>query len=156
MPLCDMEGTVFTHTACVRLRHRPTHPCFRLKPLLKGDGVPPWASPPYAQGMPVIKFEQSAIQIDAAIIGEGFGIEPALVQTLMREGKITSRHERGIDEDAGRRRLTFFLEHRRLSLVVDEAGNVIQRSVIDFGDRPVPAGLRRPSPPGKFKPTGGK
>ncbi|MDE4914684.1 DUF6522 family protein [Methylobacterium sp. 092160098-2] len=58
--------------------------------------------------MPAIEFEDGAVQIDATIIAEGLGIEPALVQARMREGRITIRHERGTDEDAGRQRLTFF------------------------------------------------
>jgi hypothetical protein len=91
----------------------------------------------------MIEFEDGAVQIDATIIGEGLGIEPSLVQARMREGKITSRYERGVDEDAGRHRLTFFSDSRRLSLIFDEAGNVVQRSVVDFGDRPPPPGVRR-------------
>ncbi len=94
--------------------------------------------------MPMIEFEDGAVQIDATIIAEGFGIEPSQVQARMREGKITSRYERGVDEDAGRHRITFFSDNRRLSLTVDEAGNVVQRSVVDFGDHPAPPGLRRP------------
>ena len=51
----------------------------------------------------------------------------------MREGKITALSERGVDEDAGRYRMTFFHENRRFRLVVDEEGNAIQRSTVDFG-----------------------
>ncbi|MGH1571055.1 DUF6522 family protein [Methylobacterium sp. P31] len=95
--------------------------------------------------MLAIEFEDGAVQIDAIIIAQGLGIEPALVQAGMREGRITGQHERGTDEDAGRHRLTFFSASRRLSLIVDSAGNVIRTSVIDFGGRPLPASLRRPS-----------
>lgn len=102
--------------------------------------------------MPMIEFEDGAVQIDATIIGEGLGIEPSQVQARMREGKITSRYERGVDEDAGRQRITFFSDNRRLSLTVDDAGNVIQRSVVDFGERPAPPGLR--PPPQARKPEG--
>jgi hypothetical protein len=61
----------------------------------------------------------------------------------MREGKITSLCERGVDEDAGRYRLTFFFEHRRLHLIVDEGGNIIQRSTLDFGDRQLPPSMHK-------------
>jgi hypothetical protein len=44
-----------------------------------------------------------------------------------------------------RYRLTFFYENRRFRLVVDEAGNPVQRSTVDFGDRPLPASMRKPS-----------
>lgn len=78
-----------------------------------------------------VKFEDGAFSVDAALIADGLGLEPALVQARMREGKITSLCERGNGEDAGRFRLTFFHARRRLRLVIDEAGNVIERSVDD-------------------------
>jgi hypothetical protein len=81
------------------------------------------------------------IQIDARIIGRDLGLEPFEVQRLMREGKLTSRCERGVDEDAGRFRLTFFHENRRLRLITDNTGRIIRRSLIDFRDRPPAAGL---------------
>ena len=40
--------------------------------------------------MPTIEFEDGAVQINATIIAEGLGIDPSLVQSRMREGKITS------------------------------------------------------------------
>jgi len=33
--------------------------------------------------------------------------------------------------------------NRRFRLVVDEEGNAIQRSTVDFGDRPLPALMRK-------------
>ena len=42
-------------------------------------------------------------------------------------------------------RLTFFYRHRRFRLVVDEEGNAVQRSTVDFGDRPLPTSMRKPS-----------
>lgn len=93
--------------------------------------------------MATIEFESGALRIDATTIAEGLGIEPALVQVWMRQGRITARCERGLDEDAGRYRLTFFHASRRFRLVVDEEGNAIQRSTVDFGDRPLPAAMRK-------------
>ena len=88
--------------------------------------------------MNAVEFEQGAIRIDAAIIAAGFAIKPVLVHHLLRKGKITSLCERGIDEDAGRYRLTFFHKNRRLRLVTDAAGNIIERSVTarDDGEAP--------------------
>jgi Family of unknown function (DUF6522) len=63
--------------------------------------------------------------------------------SLMREGAITSSCERGIEDDAGRYRLIFFYKSRRLRLIIDEAGRVIQRSTIEFNNRPLPARLHR-------------
>ena len=70
--------------------------------------------------MALVKFEEGTLNIDAAVIGRGLNIEPSIVQGRMREGKITVLSERGVDEDAGRYRLTFFYENRRFRLVVDE------------------------------------
>ena len=95
--------------------------------------------------MAIIEFEDGAIQVDASIVGEGLGIEPSLVQSHLREGKITSLCECGVDEDVGYYRLTFFSESRRFRLVIDQAGNVVRRSSIDFSDRPLPASARKPS-----------
>lgn len=94
--------------------------------------------------MAMIAFEEGAIQVDATIVAKGLGIDPSLVQERMREGAITSLCERGHAEDIGRYRLTFFSLSRRFRLIVDEGGNVISRSAIDFSDRPLPASARRP------------
>lgn len=88
--------------------------------------------------------DNGAFQVDASILGRDLDLEPSALQALMREGQITSMCERGDDADAGRHRLTFFYRNRRLRLIVDEAGNILQRSAIDFGERPLPAGMRRP------------
>lgn len=92
-----------------------------------------------------IEFEDGEVQVDAVIIGKGLDVDPSAVQSLIRDGKITSRHERGEGADAGRSRLTFFLGNRRFNLIVDEAGRIVQRSAVDFGDRALPRALRRPS-----------
>ena len=94
--------------------------------------------------MTKVEFVRGSFHVDAAVIGESLAIEPALVQTRMREGKITSTCERGADEDAGCYRLTFFYESRRFRLIVDEEGNVLRRSVVNFGDRPLPASMHKP------------
>ena len=95
--------------------------------------------------MAVVEFEQGALSIDAAVIGRGLNVEPSLVPVQMREGKITVLCERGFDEDAGRYRLMFFYENRRFRLVVDEEGNAIQRSTVDFGKHPLPSSMRKRS-----------
>jgi hypothetical protein len=95
--------------------------------------------------MAVVEFEQGTLSIDANVIGRGLNVEPSLVQGQMREGKITVLCERGVNEDVGRHRLTFFYKNRRFRLVVDEKGNAVQRSTVDFGDQPLPAAMRKPS-----------
>ncbi len=74
-----------------------------------------------------IQFDGESFSVDAALIAESLGIGLSLIQTLMRQGKITSRCERGVDEDAGRHRLTFFHGNRRLRLVVDDSGAIVER-----------------------------
>ncbi len=95
--------------------------------------------------MAVVEFEQGTLNIDAAVIGRGLNVEPSLVQLRMREGKITVLSERGVNEDAGRYRFTFFYKNRRFRLIVDEQGNAVQRSTVDFGNNPLPASMRKPS-----------
>ena len=90
-----------------------------------------------------VQFKESSISVDAKLIGKSLGVEVSLVQALIRERKITSICERGVDQDAGTYRLTFFHGGRRLRLIVDEAGNIIRNSTIDFGDHPIAASVRK-------------
>ena len=93
-----------------------------------------------APGNAAVEIEDGAIEIDASIVGAGLGLEPQEVLNLIRSNAITSACEHGIDDDAGRYRLTFFYQSRRLRLIVDDCGRVVRRSTIDFGDRPVNRG----------------
>jgi len=78
------------------------------------------------------------------VIAYGFDLETQMVQSLMRGGELTSLCEKGENEDMGRYRLTFFYKNRRFQLVINSTGKILQRSVIDFGDRALPAALRKP------------
>ncbi len=89
--------------------------------------------------MAMIEFQDGSIQVDAAVIADGLGIDPASVHDLLRQGKITSRYERGVDEDEGRHRLTFITEQRQFRVVIDDAGNVVQRSTVTFAENPAAA-----------------
>ncbi|TVR06774.1 MAG: hypothetical protein EA385_14655 [Salinarimonadaceae bacterium] len=91
-----------------------------------------------------IEIGDEGVSVDAALLGEALGVAPEEVMTLMREGAITSLLERGEGEDAGRMRLTFFHGSRRLRLIVGADGEILQRSLVDFGDRPLPPAMRRP------------
>lgn len=93
--------------------------------------------------MTSIAFDNGAIEVDATIVAQGLEILPELVLQRLREGRITSLCERGIDADSGRYRLTFFAENRLFRLVVDEGGAIIQRSAIDYGARPLPTAAHR-------------
>ena len=90
-----------------------------------------------------IEFSDNTFLVDAALIGELLHIPASRVPALMREGKITSACERGVDEDQGEFRLTFFYRSRRARLGTDPTGRILRKSVIDFGDHPVPDALHR-------------
>lgn len=94
--------------------------------------------------MKSLVFENGAIQIDATIVSDGLGIALPLLRESMRDGKITSLSEEGIDADKGRYRLTFFSEHRRFRVIVDESGSIIQRSTLDYGKLPLPKSAHKP------------
>ena len=76
-----------------------------------------------------VAFENDTFTVDAAVIAEPLGLAPANVPSQMRAGYVTSVCERGVDEDAGRYRLTFFRGQRRLRLVVDDCGTILERFV---------------------------
>jgi len=83
--------------------------------------------------MDEVEIHDGVIQVDVSIVSQHLGLEPFEVQRLMREGKLTSRFERGVDEDDGRYRLTFFHGGRRLRLIIDETGQILRQSLVDFG-----------------------
>jgi hypothetical protein len=111
---------------------------------MSADAADPSSTLLGAASTTMIAFEDDTIQIPAAIIAHGLDLETPAVQSLMRNGEVTSRCEKGENEDAGRYRLTFFHKGRRFQLVIDSTGKILQRSVIDFGDRALPASLRKP------------
>lgn len=71
--------------------------------------------------------QEDGFTLDAAIVAEGLGLDPGEVLPAMREGRLTSLCERGTGEDEGRNRLTFFHARRLFSVIVDDAGNVLER-----------------------------
>lgn len=85
--------------------------------------------------------------IDALLLSELLNVSPADVQDLMRKREVTSLCERGEGEHEGQYRLTFFYKGKRARLNVDESGEVIRRSVIDFGDRPLPPTIHKAGGP---------
>ncbi len=82
--------------------------------------------------------------IDASLLGELLHVLPDDVPFLMRNHAITSICERGIDIHQGEFRLSFFYRNRRARLSVDTSGRILKRSIIDFGERPLPHALHGP------------
>jgi len=60
--------------------------------------------------------------VDAEIVAEAFALPVASVRALMRDGRITSRCELGVGEDAGRWRLTFYHGARVCRFTVEPGG----------------------------------
>lgn len=67
-------------------------------------------------------------QVEAELIAEGFGLTQDEVSRRMRDGRMTSRCEKGTGEDEGRWRLTFFSEGRTLRLTLGPDLEVISRA----------------------------
>jgi hypothetical protein len=90
-----------------------------------------------------IEIGTDGMLIDAKLLADLLHLNPAAVHSLMRGQEITSFCERGIDEHEGEYRLSFFYGNRRARLTVDTAGNVIRRSMIDFGQAALPRQFHR-------------
>lgn len=78
--------------------------------------------------MNVVELADNEVSLPAEIIAKDLGLEPVSVLDRMRSGQLTVVCEQGLDEDAGRLRLTFFHQDRRVRLVLDCEGRVIERS----------------------------
>jgi hypothetical protein len=90
-----------------------------------------------------IDIADGEILIDAAVLGELLDVKPEEVPDLLRDHAITSLCERGVDAHQGEFRLSFFYRNRRARLSLDSSGRILRRSVIDFGQRPLPRALHR-------------
>lgn len=75
-----------------------------------------------------LEASDDGMTINAADLARLLELPEADVKRMMRAGTITSRFERGEGEDAGRFRLTFFEGDRRIRLIVDGSGEVLQIS----------------------------
>jgi hypothetical protein len=80
--------------------------------------------------------QDSPIEVDATLIAAAFDLTPDQVMHELRQGIITSRSEHGVETDAGRRRLTFFRGRKRVRIVLDANGAILQQSSLDLGEPP--------------------
>jgi len=78
--------------------------------------------------MSEVSLRADGFVVDAGIVGAAFNVPPADVPEKLRLGQITCRCETGIDDDAGRRRLTFYCGGWALRLVVDESAAILSRA----------------------------
>lgn len=105
------------------------------------------ANPPVA----AVSFAGTTLQVDATIVAAGLQLAPEALRAALHNGTVTSTCETGEGSDAGRTRVTFYSATRRMRLVVDATGTVLQRSAADFTRRPKQAlqgALRSPAVPG--------
>jgi hypothetical protein len=78
--------------------------------------------------MTAVTREGDTFVIAAPELARALGLTEDAVRAGLRDGSITSRCEAGIDEDAGRWRLTFRGGGRACRFVVDAEGNILTRS----------------------------
>ncbi|HWV55097.1 DUF6522 family protein [Pseudorhodoplanes sp.] len=83
-----------------------------------------------------IERDGNGFTLDAALIGELIDVPPADVPALMRSKSITCMCESGIDSDRGTFRINLFYHGRHVRLRIGSEDEILQRSTIDFGERP--------------------
>jgi len=66
------------------------------------------------------------ITIDAELLASKLGLSEASLKTEMRKGIVYSVTETGINEDAGRTRLTFRYRAKTWTVVVDPDGTMVE------------------------------
>ena len=81
-----------------------------------------------------VALSDNGATVDAHDLGPLLGLDPADVPTKMRVGEITSRSEQGVDEDAGRIRLTFWYAGQRVRLICGADGTVLKTTRIRTKD----------------------
>lgn len=74
------------------------------------------------------------IEVDGAVVAGGLGLPVADFRALMADGKVRVLCERGTGEDAGLYRASFYHEGRRVRIVVDAQGRVVDPPA-SVGDR---------------------
>ena len=75
--------------------------------------------------IPVDLTPARAVEIDGALVAHGLGLSIEQFRQLMEDRKITLLCERGTGEDAGLYRASFYLDGKRVRLVVDGDGNPV-------------------------------
>ena len=85
--------------------------------------------------MTQIEIGDEGFTVDADVLADAFALPRAEVQRRMASGAIPTRCEKGVDEDAGRWRLTFFHAGRALRLTVDGTGRVLGKAQFDVPRR---------------------
>ncbi|MEN5060609.1 DUF6522 family protein [Luteimonas sp. TWI1416] len=69
---------------------------------------------------------QPALEVDGALVAARLGLAGDAFRQLMTDGKVSVLCERGIGEDAGRYRATFYYAGRRARLLLDASGRLLE------------------------------
>lgn len=75
--------------------------------------------------IPVDLDPSDSVEIDGALVAPGLGLGLADFKQLMEQRKITVLCERGVGEDAGLYRASFYHVGKRVRLVVDGDGRPV-------------------------------
>lgn len=73
--------------------------------------------------IPIELNASNLVEIDGGLVARGLGLALADFRQLMEHKKITVLCERGIGEDAGLYRASFYHQGKRMRLVIDSVGN---------------------------------
>ncbi len=84
-------------------------------------------------GQSTISINNDGATVDVTVLADGLGVEAADIHLLIRQGKLTSKFEKGVGDDAGRCRLTFWMGAKRFRILVDAQGTVLKRFHTDYG-----------------------
>ncbi len=76
-----------------------------------------------------VKVGDDEITVDAAVLAPRLGLTVEALKQHMGEGRVTSVSETGVDEDAGRARLTFRYGARIWRVVIEADGSLIEDPV---------------------------
>ncbi|MDY0021734.1 DUF6522 family protein [Arenimonas caeni] len=70
--------------------------------------------------------EPPPVEVDARLVAEGLGLDPAHVPAMVADRRIATLCERGVGEDAGLFRFTFYYRGQRFRLVTDADGEPVE------------------------------
>lgn len=82
---------------------------------------------------PAISISDEGATVDVAVLADGLGVEAADIHSLISQGKLTSKFEKGEGDDVGRCRLTFWMGAKRFRILVDAQGTVLKKFRTDYG-----------------------
>jgi hypothetical protein len=74
----------------------------------------------------VLSFENETYTIDVNVLAPKLGLTPVRLQSEMRDGRVLSTTEKGIDTDEGRVRLTFRYRSKSWAIQIEPDGRIFE------------------------------